>query len=161
MKDVVHPLLIMSILSLSSCLMSGEKHEDFMARSECWVYNDYVDVDCYTFGCVHSIDTSEAGECNKVQLDNVQLLYMGRDCIGVYNAKPQDHIDDIQYYKALYHTNSTRLSDYIVHDSTIVLCVKKYCKDSSNVLYGDYIDWRQITYDRKNRKQIRMDVIKH
>lgn len=125
-----------------------EEHQDFMSRSDCFVYKNEVEVENYDFGRVEFIDTTKASGCVKTQLSNVYLLYQDTTCIAVYNQHPKNNITDIEKFKKMYMTDTTQLSDYIKFDSSLTLTISRLCKDSrnENFYYDKYVEWRVIKY---------------
>ncbi len=148
MTRAFHIFIIGMSLSLSCCMSDTEKHEDFMSRSDCFVYKNEVEVEDYDFGRVEFIDTTEASGCVKTQLSNVYLLYQDTTCIAVYNQHPKNNIKEIERFKKMYRTDTTQLSDYVKFDTCITLTIRRLCKDSKNenFYYGKYINWRVVKY---------------
>ncbi|HLU84267.1 MAG TPA: hypothetical protein VKZ45_02235, partial [Vicingaceae bacterium] len=128
MTRVLQILIIGLSFSLSSCTIGElEKHEDFMSRSDCFVYKNEVEVEDYDFGRVEFIDTTKASGCVKTQLSNVYLLYQDTTCIAVYNQHPKNNITDIERFKKMYRTDTTQLSDYVKFDTGITLTISRLC----------------------------------
>jgi hypothetical protein len=148
MTRVLQIFIIGMSFSLSSCIGEPEKHDDFMSRSDCFVYKNEVEVEDYNFGRVEFIDTTKASGCVKTQLSNVYLLYQDTTCIAVYNQHPQNNITDIERFKKMYLTDTTQLSDFVKFNSGITLTISRLCKDrkNENFYYGKYVDWRVVKY---------------
>lgn len=140
-----------------------EQHEDFMSRSDCFVYKSEVKTENYKFGRVEFIDTTKASGCVKSQLANIYLLYQDTSCIAVYNQHPKKNIKDVERVKKMYLTDTTQLSDYEMLDTVLILTITRLCKDNrkENFYYGKYVDWRVVEYSTKVKpyKQISNELI--
>jgi hypothetical protein len=135
---------------VGSCANSEQLDDDFMNRSDCYVYENEVNTENFAFGTVKSIDTAKASGCVKMQLSNVYLLYIDTICVAVYKDHPKKNIDFIKSFVKEFQSDTTRLSSFIRSDSSITIVVDRLCKDSTNdVRYGQYVDWREKEYSTK------------
>jgi hypothetical protein len=136
------------IFSLTSCFMKvQEKHQDFMNHCDCFVYENEVKSEIFSFGRVEFIDTSIASGCVKEQLKNVYLLHYDTICVAVYNIHPKNNIKLVEELIKKYQTDTTRLSDFVKFDSSIRITVDRLCKDKNDNIYkGKYVWWRDIEY---------------
>ncbi len=145
---------------ISSCTSEEpELHEDFMSRSDCFVYKNQVVVENFDFGRVEFIDRTEVSGCIKKQLANVFLLYQDTTFIAIYNQHPKNIISDIERFKKKYQTDSTQLSDYKKFNNSISLTIRRHCKDNKkeNFHFDRYVDWRIVTYSTKEKPYIQID----
>lgn len=129
------------------CSCNRTENKDFEAHSDCYVYNDEVKTENYSFGQVAFIDTANASGCAKSQLKDVYLLYYDTICVAVYNQHPKQNIKTIEYFIKKYQTDTTRLSDFVQFDSSIRITVDRLCKDQNDKTYNrTYVWWRDIEY---------------
>jgi len=146
-------LLILSLtIFFSSCRMTEpERHENFMAISDCFVYNYEVKSEPISNGKVEYIDTTIASGCVKRQLKNVYLLYYDTICVTIYNRHPKNNFKQIERFIKLYHSDTTQLSKFSSLNDEIRISVDRLCTDLKDTIdYGKYFEWKDIRFILKD-----------
>jgi len=142
-------LFVIALLAfcVGSCANNTELNDDFMNRSDCFVYENEVNTEHFSFGRVKSIDTAKASGCVKMQLSDVYLLYIDTICVAVYRDHPKKNIEFIKSFVKEFQSDTTRLSSFIRSDSSITIVVDRFCKDSTyDIRYNTYVKWREKEY---------------
>ena len=140
-------LLIWTIAIIwTACNMTEpERHEDFMAHSDCIVYKNETVSETISHGRVEYIDTIKASKCVKEQLKNTYMLYYDNICVAVFNTHPKDNFKLIEQFIGQYHTDSTDLSSFVKWGSTTHLTVAQKCiNPADSFANGKYFDRKVI-----------------
>lgn len=138
--------IILLILLFLSCGKDWTEHERFMSESDCYVYKHEVISESLNDYTIEYIDSSNASECVKTQLNNCYLLNINDShYLSVYPKHPKYNLDLIESLIKKYQQPNSRMSSFTRHGNKISLTIsKKYINSRDKIFNNQYFEWKFI-----------------